>query len=166
MCLFANCSCSNTCICIVVLSKLTFVFLCVSFLSPLPCRWQFAQCALWLKRKAWESAKLAGVLLMLFIAWNVYIQFDYHTWCFKTKNGGSMPQRLIIGKPISQYTSYAAMFCPLHSSISIEQHKKYLFNPSSHYEDSLVMRTPQIMMGESHNTSISAIDEFHIRGEN
>jgi len=30
------------------------------------------------------------------------------------------------------------------------------------YEDSLVMRTPQILMGESHNTSISAIsNSFH-----
>ena len=28
------------------------------------------------------------------------------------------PQRLIIGKPISHYTSYSAMFCPLYSNIS------------------------------------------------
>jgi len=40
---------------------------------------------------------------------------------------------LITGKLISQYTSYAAMFCLLHSSISIEQHEKHLCNPSSHY---------------------------------
>ena len=33
----------------------------------------------------------------------------------------------------SPYASNAAMFCPLHSIISIEQHKKYLCNPSSHY---------------------------------
>jgi len=37
------------------------------------------------------------------------------------------------GKPISQYTSYSAMFCPLHSNISKEQHEKHLCNPSSHY---------------------------------
>ena len=43
------------------------------------------------------------------------------------------PQRLIIGKPISQYASYSAMFCPLHSSIGKEQHEKHLCNPSSHY---------------------------------
>ena len=43
------------------------------------------------------------------------------------------PQRLIIGKPISQYASYSAMFCPLHSNIGKEQHEKYLCNPSSHY---------------------------------
>ena len=41
------------------------------------------------------------------------------------------PQRLIIGKPISQY---AAMFCPLHSNIGKEQHEKHLCNQSSHYE--------------------------------
>jgi len=43
------------------------------------------------------------------------------------------PQRLIIGKPISQYASYSAMFCPLYSNISKEQHEKHLCNPSSHY---------------------------------
>jgi len=43
------------------------------------------------------------------------------------------PQRLIIGKPISQYTSYSAMFCPLCSNISKEQHEKYFCNPYSHY---------------------------------
>jgi len=36
------------------------------------------------------------------------------------------PQRLIIGKPISQYASYSAMFCPLYSNISKDQHEKYL----------------------------------------
>ena len=43
------------------------------------------------------------------------------------------PQRLIIGKPISQYASYSVMFCPLHSNIGKEQHEKHLCNPSSHY---------------------------------
>jgi len=43
------------------------------------------------------------------------------------------PQRLIIGKPISQYTSYSAMFCPLHSNIGKEEDKKYLCDPFSHY---------------------------------
>ena len=33
------------------------------------------------------------------------------------------PQRLIIGKPISQYTLYSAMFCPLHSNVGKEQHE-------------------------------------------
>ena len=64
------------------------------------------------------------------------------------------------GKLISQYALYAAMFCPLHSSISIEQHKKHLCNPSSHYrntEDSLVRHAPHMSMHESHNASISAI---------
>jgi len=45
-----------------------------------------------------------------------------------------MPQRLIIGKPISQYASYSAMFCPLYSNISKGQHEKHHCNPSSHYE--------------------------------
>ena len=43
------------------------------------------------------------------------------------------PQRLIIGKPISQYASYSARFCPLCSNISKEQHEKHRCNPSSHY---------------------------------
>jgi len=42
------------------------------------------------------------------------------------------PQELIIGTPISQYTSYPAMFCPLHSNISKEQHERHLCNQSSH----------------------------------
>jgi len=42
------------------------------------------------------------------------------------------PQRLIIGRPISQYASYSAMFCPLHSSIGKQQHENHLCNPSSH----------------------------------
>jgi len=44
-----------------------------------------------------------------------------------------VPQRLIIGKPISQYASYSVMFCPLYSNISKEQHEKHLCNPSSHH---------------------------------
>ena len=44
-----------------------------------------------------------------------------------------VPHRLIIGKPISQYASYSAMFCPLHSNIGKEQHEKHLTNPSIHY---------------------------------
>jgi len=57
----------------------------------------------------------------------------------KTENMENMlvkrvPQRLIIGKPISQYASYSAMLCPLHSSnIGKEQYEKHLYNPSSHY---------------------------------
>jgi len=45
----------------------------------------------------------------------------------------SAPQEVIIGIPISQYASYSAMFCLLHSNISKEQHEKHLCNPSSHY---------------------------------
>jgi len=44
------------------------------------------------------------------------------------------PQRLLIGKPISQYASYSAMFCLLHSNIGNEQHEKHLCNPFSHYQ--------------------------------
>jgi len=39
-------------------------------------------------------------------------------------------QGLIIATPISQYIFYSALFCPLHSNISKEQHENY---PSSHY---------------------------------
>ena len=42
------------------------------------------------------------------------------------------PQTLIIGASISQYTSYSAVFCPLHSNTSEEQHEKHLCNPSRH----------------------------------
>ena len=38
-------------------------------------------------------------------------------------------------KPISQYASYSAMFCPLHGNIGKEQHEKHLTNPSSHYRE-------------------------------
>ena len=34
--------------------------------------------------------------------------------------------------PISQYASYSLIFSPLHSIINREQHKKYLYNQSSH----------------------------------
>ena len=55
------------------------------------------------------------------------------------------PQKLIIGKPISQYASYSGMFCPLHSSIGKEQHEKHLCNPSSHYgEYTREMRAPYL----------------------
>ena len=58
------------------------------------------------------------------------------------------PQQLIIGTPISQYASYSAMFCPLHSNISKEQHEKHLCNPSSHYrkygEYAREMRVPYL----------------------
>jgi len=33
------------------------------------------------------------------------------------------PQSLIIGKPISQYALYSAIFCPLHGNIGKEQHE-------------------------------------------
>ena len=38
-----------------------------------------------------------------------------------------------IGKPISQYTLYSAMFCLLHSNIGKGYHEKHLCNPSSLY---------------------------------
>jgi len=56
MCLFANRN-----VCIIVLP----------FLSPLPHRWWFAVCVLWLQCKTWVSAMLTEALLMLFFAWNV-----------------------------------------------------------------------------------------------
>ena len=70
------------------------------------------------------------------------------------------PQRFIIGKPISQYASYSAMFCPLHSNIGKEQHKKHLCNPSSHYGnygEYTCETCPHISIHESHNISISAM---------
>jgi len=43
-----------------------------------------------------------------------------------------VPQELIIGTPISQFALHSAFWHSLHSSISKEQHEKYLCNPSSH----------------------------------
>ena len=51
------------------------------------------------------------------------------------------PQQLIIGAPISQYTSYSAMFCPIHSNISKEQHENHLYNPPSHTENAENIRS-------------------------
>jgi len=68
MCLFANRSSSIACI--MILPKLTFVLLCIPFLSPLPHRWQFAVHAQWLRCETWVSAVLAGALVTLFFAWN------------------------------------------------------------------------------------------------
>jgi len=46
------------------------VLFCFPFLSPLPCRWQFAVRTLWLQCETSISTVLAGVLLMLFFTWN------------------------------------------------------------------------------------------------
>ena len=83
-----------------------------------------------------------------------------HDIWFKTKIGKRTPQWLIIGKLISQYTSYAAMFCLLHSGICKEQHEKHLCNSSSHYGNSLEKCVPCISINESHNASISAMSNF------
>jgi len=80
-------------------------------------------------------------------------------------HGERAPQWLIIEKPISPYISYAAMICPLHSNINIEQCEKNFCNPSAiteNMKDSLVKRVPHILMHESHNVSISAMsNSFH-----
>ena len=83
---------------------------------------------------------------------NIMIGLYYCTWCFKTRNGEHAPQWLIIGKPISQYASYKAMFCLLHSSIRIEQHEKHLcIYPAitENTEDTLVKHASHISMHES-----------------
>ena len=52
------------------------------------------------------------------------------------------------------------MFCLLHSSISIEQHKSTsAIHPAitENMEDSLVMCVPHISMSESHNALISEL---------
>ena len=48
------------------------VLLWAPFLSPLPRWWQFAVHMLWLRCKTRVSAELAGALLPLFSAWNVF----------------------------------------------------------------------------------------------
>ena len=91
----------------------------------------------------WNTDKLVCFVLSFFVfvtqqykqrtAWKVSLQSIQP---YNRKYGECVkraPQRLIIGKPISQYASYSAMFCPLYSNISKEQHEKHLCNPSSHY---------------------------------
>jgi len=75
---------------------------------------------------------LLTVKLQIFLI-SVCLLFKKHNDCFKRKNGWRAPQGLINGTPISQYTSFSAMICPLHSNISKEQYEKHLCNPSSHY---------------------------------
>ena len=77
-------------------------------------------------------------------------------YCAKQKMV-SMPQWLITGKPMSQYTSYTAVFCPLHSSISIEQHEKHLCNSSSHYGKYGRFTREVRPISQCVNASISAI---------
>ena len=67
------------------------------------------------------------------------------------------PQRLIIGKPISQYASVLQQY-------KRKQHEKYHCNPSSHYgkygEYTCEMRA--LYIHESHNASTSAmLNSFH-----
>jgi len=59
-----------------VLPKLTFVFLRIPFLSPLPCRKRFGVHALWLWCETYVSAVQAAELLTLFFAWNVSQMFE------------------------------------------------------------------------------------------
>ena len=42
-------------------------------------------------------------------------------------------QLSISGKSVGQYVLYSLIFSPLRSIINGEQHKKYLYNQSSHY---------------------------------
>jgi len=58
------------------------------------------------------------------------------------------------------------MFCPLHSNINKEQHKKHLWYPSSHCGNTkknwLMRRTPYVLIHENHNTLFSAMsNSFH-----
>jgi len=73
------------------------------------------------------ACKITKYFCLLF--WDILLLMILHS----KKDGECVPQCLIIGNPISQYTLYAAMFCLLHCSVSIEQHKKHLCNPFSHY---------------------------------
>ena len=78
------------------------------------------------------------------------------------KNNEWVPQQLIIGKPINQYASYAAMFCLLHSSINIKSTSAIHPAITENIEDSLVMHVPHISLYESYNALISAIsNSFH-----
>ena len=56
------------------------------------------------------------------------------TYCCTRKNSWHVPQGLIIRKLISQYASYSAMFCLLHSTICKEQHKRHPCTLSSYYK--------------------------------
>jgi len=69
-------------------------------------------------------------------------------------------QGVNVGSTISQYTLYLAMFCPLHSNISKEQHESISAIHLANTENSkskLMKCAPHISIRESHNTSISVI---------
>ena len=68
------------------------------------------------------------------------------------------PQRLIIGKLISQYASYSALFCPLHSNIGKSSIKSIAtIHPAftENMENIIVECALLISIRESHNVSIS-----------
>ena len=54
----------------------TKAYLCSPLFSPLPRRWRFAVCTLWLWCETRVSAELAGVLLMLFILLKVFEELE------------------------------------------------------------------------------------------
>ena len=79
------------------------------------------------------DCKITNFTLYLFLLFeNIVIRYGWLIGAYNM-NGWCVSQGLIIGLPISQYTSYSAMFCLLHSNISKEQHGKHLCSSSNHY---------------------------------
>ena len=75
------------------------------------------------KFSATATSHTGGIMKDVIIA-DIYIlinNFVEHIIVLKGRMAGAS-QGLIIGTPISQYASYLAMFCPLHSNISKEQY--------------------------------------------
>jgi len=76
------------------------------------------------------------------------------------KSGKHTPQGLITGKPVSQKTSYSAMFGPLYSNISKEQYVKYSISAihpgiMENMVDLLVKYVPHISICENHTKCLS-----------
>jgi len=74
------------------------------------------------------------------------------------------PQRLIIGKPISQYASHSAMFCPLYSNITKNSMKSIsAIYPTitENTENVLVKCASHISICEKLNFSNVELDSLH-----
>jgi len=69
------------------------------------------------------------------------------------------PQGLIIGAHISQYASYSAMFCPLYSNISKEQHKSiFAIHPAITENAARETRAPYLDMLKPYCLDFSSVE--------
>jgi len=84
-----------------------------SIFSPLPRRWQFAICVLWLRCETRVSIGLAGVFLMLlFFAWNVakhVRRVRSKTKCNNTPESSDTPTFKSINEACAEHSVFSVM---------------------------------------------------------